>query len=211
MPPAPPTPDSRAAATAGALSGTFACAATYPLDLIRTRQALDRRIPPLSTFSALRKVLSDEGGRALFRGLRPAVLSHAPAGAIFFTLYTRAQSHVPVQTRSGQFAVSAGFAWCVTCLAMNPMWVVKVCARRERAVIPRRVGLPRVGDGAHRAFTYHCYFLGLFHDPPDALSSSEPGHESEEKRPEVRTRLAVTADGVCGAGFTWALLRHDCK
>jgi Mitochondrial carrier protein len=108
------------------MSGTFAVAATYPLDLIRTRQALDRRVPPRSTFCALRAVLRDEGGRALFRGLRPAILSHAPAGAIFFTLYTRLQTYVPVNSRSGQFAASAGIAWCTTCLVMNPMWVVKV-------------------------------------------------------------------------------------
>lgn len=118
-------PDPRAAALAGAVSGTAAVAATYPLDLIRTRQALDRRIPPRSTFSALRSVCKDEGFSALFRGLRPAVLSHAPAAAIFFTVYTRAQQRVPVPTDTGKYAVSAASAWMFTCLCMNPLWVVK--------------------------------------------------------------------------------------
>jgi hypothetical protein len=130
--PAPPAaPDPRAAALAGAVSGTLAVTLCYPLDLLRTRQALDRRLPPRSTLSALRSVLRDEGSRALFRGLRPAVLSHAPAGAIFFTMYTRSQAHVPLESPSGQYAASAGLAWVTTCLAMNPMWVVKVrsCVR----------------------------------------------------------------------------------
>lgn len=145
MPSAPARPDSRAAAVAGAVSGTFAVAATYPLDLIRTRQALDRRVPPRSTFAALRGVLREEGGRALFRGLRPAVLSHAPAGAIFFTLYTRTQAYVPVQSRSGQFAASAGFAWCVTCLTMNPMWVVKVCDFSAYEIVVLRCEAAAIG------------------------------------------------------------------
>lgn len=118
-------PDPRAAALAGAVSGTAAVAATYPLDLIRTRQALDRRIPPRSTFSALRSIWTEEGFTALFRGLRPAVLSHAPAAAIFFTVYTRTQKYVPVPTDTGKYAVSAGSAWIFTCVCMNPLWVVK--------------------------------------------------------------------------------------
>lgn len=118
-------PDPRAAALAGAMSGTAAVSITYPLDLVRTRLALERAIPPPSAFTMLRRVLTNEGASALFRGIRPAVASHAPAAAIFFSIYTRMQQYVPTSSVNGQISVSASIAWTVTCCIMNPMWVVK--------------------------------------------------------------------------------------
>lgn len=118
-------PDPRAAALAGAMSGTAAVSITYPLDLLRTRLALERAIPPPSVFSMMRRVLVDEGTSALFRGIRPAVASHAPAAAIFFSIYTRMQQYVPTASVNAQISASASIAWVTTCCIMNPMWVVK--------------------------------------------------------------------------------------
>lgn len=93
--------------------------------MICTRQALDRRLPPRSTWSALRVVFYTEGGSALFRGLRPAVLSHAPACAIFFPVYKLSQAYAPLPSPAAREATGAAAGWCMTCLVMNPMWVVK--------------------------------------------------------------------------------------
>lgn len=144
--PALRAPDGRAAALAGAISGTLAVAATYPLDLVRTRQALDRQLPPQSTWAALRSVFRTEGATALFRGLRPAVLSHAPACAIFFPIYKSGQSCVPATSTAGREAVAAGLAWCVTCAVMNPMWVVKTRFQAQSAGERVRRGSLRYGS-----------------------------------------------------------------
>jgi hypothetical protein len=118
-------PDSRAAALAGAVSGTASSAATYPLDLVRTRLALNRGTSAPSLLSALRRVAAEEGPSALFRGLRPAVAAQVPAAALFFGIYTQTQGYVPSSSGNVRYSVAAGVAWTATCLVMNPLWVVK--------------------------------------------------------------------------------------
>jgi solute carrier family 25 (mitochondrial folate transporter), member 32 len=118
-------PDSRAAMLAGAVSGTASSAATYPLDLVRTRLALNRAASAPPLLAALRRVASEEGASALFRGLRPAVVAQVPAAALFFGVYTRTQSSVPSSSNNVRYSVAAGVAWTTTCIVMNPLWVVK--------------------------------------------------------------------------------------
>jgi solute carrier family 25 folate transporter 32 len=134
-------PDSRAAMLAGAVSGTASSAVTYPLDLVRTRLALNRgtSAPPL--LAALRRVAAEEGPAALFRGLRPAIVAQVPAAALFFGVYTRTQNYVPSTSSNVCYSVAAGVAWTTTCVTMNPLWVVKTRFQAQAAGM-------RVGRGA---------------------------------------------------------------
>ncbi|PHH50343.1 Mitochondrial thiamine pyrophosphate carrier 1 [Ceratocystis fimbriata CBS 114723] len=73
---------------AGGVGGASATIVTYPLDLLRTRFAMqgNQRVY-LSLFRACRDIHRDEGMRGFFRGLGPTLLQSAPQMGIFFTSY----------------------------------------------------------------------------------------------------------------------------
>ncbi|KAJ2779050.1 mitochondrial thiamine pyrophosphate transporter [Coemansia javaensis] len=82
----------------GAAAGAIATAATYPLDLLRTRfaaQDLARRVHP-SIAAAVRRIYADEGARGFYRGLWPACLQIMPYMGIVFGSYD---------------ALAAAYAW----------------------------------------------------------------------------------------------------
>ncbi|KAL2270145.1 hypothetical protein VTJ83DRAFT_2329 [Remersonia thermophila] len=73
---------------AGAAGGAAATAATYPLDLLRTRfaaQGNDRVYASLSR--AVRQIYRDEGPRGFFRGLGPGLAQIIPYMGFFFAAY----------------------------------------------------------------------------------------------------------------------------
>ncbi|KAF3769004.1 mitochondrial thiamine pyrophosphate carrier 1 [Cryphonectria parasitica EP155] len=74
---------------AGASAGAVGTAATYPLDLLRTRfaaQGNDDRV-----YTSLRRAIAtirrDEGARGFFRGLSPALSQIVPFMGAFFSVY----------------------------------------------------------------------------------------------------------------------------
>ncbi|RYP56464.1 hypothetical protein DL771_011783 [Monosporascus sp. 5C6A] len=72
----------------GAAAGATATAATYPLDLLRTRfaaQGNDRVYASLRR--AVRDIGRDEGARGFFRGLAPALAQIMPYMGLFFACY----------------------------------------------------------------------------------------------------------------------------
>lgn len=90
---------------AGASAGTAATAATYPLDLLRTRFAAQGNGPDrvyTNLRSAVRDIARDEGVRGFFRGLGPALVQIAPYMGAFFACY---EGLKPV---AGQLAGQAG-------------------------------------------------------------------------------------------------------
>ncbi|KAI1872547.1 hypothetical protein JX265_005427 [Neoarthrinium moseri] len=73
---------------AGAGAGAAATAATYPLDLLRTRfaaQGVDRVYSGL--FRAVADIQRDEGARGFFRGLGPGLAQIVPFMGLFFAIY----------------------------------------------------------------------------------------------------------------------------
>lgn len=73
----------------GAAAGAAATAATYPLDLLRTRfaaQGNDDRVYPTMR-RALVQIYHDEGPRGYFRGLGPALGQIVPFMGMFFAVY----------------------------------------------------------------------------------------------------------------------------
>ncbi|OTB14447.1 hypothetical protein K445DRAFT_319264 [Daldinia sp. EC12] len=85
-------PQSVESFVAGAAAGAAATAATYPLDLLRTRfaaQGNDR------VYASLRRAVSDiardEGVPGFFRGLTPALAQIVPFMGLFFAVYEGAR------------------------------------------------------------------------------------------------------------------------
>ncbi|KAI0914712.1 mitochondrial dicarboxylate carrier protein [Ustulina deusta] len=76
----------------GAAAGATATAATYPLDLLRTRfaaQGNDRVYTSLRR--AVCEIRRDEGARGFYRGLSPGLAQIVPLMGIFFAIYEAAR------------------------------------------------------------------------------------------------------------------------
>jgi solute carrier family 25 thiamine pyrophosphate transporter 19 len=73
---------------AGALAGTAATTATYPLDLLRTRFAAQgpERVYA-SLVASIRSIAQDEGPKGFFRGLTAGIGQIVPYMGLFFALY----------------------------------------------------------------------------------------------------------------------------
>lgn len=72
---------------AGALTGIVATTVTYPLDLLRTRFAVqgdDQQRIYRSIVGAIRDILAREGPYGFFRGLTPSLLQVAPQMGLIF-------------------------------------------------------------------------------------------------------------------------------
>ena len=80
---------------AGATGGAAATAATYPLDLLRTRfaaQGNDRVYTGL--WRAVAQIRRDEGPRGFFRGLGPGLAQIVPFMGVFFAVYETLRPHL---------------------------------------------------------------------------------------------------------------------
>ena len=74
---------------AGAISGTTACVACYPLDLVRTRLTtqLEGRENYRGIMDAIRKIYASEGLVGFYSGLGPTLAVAVPNLAISFSVY----------------------------------------------------------------------------------------------------------------------------
>ncbi|GBF95304.1 mitochondrial carrier protein [Raphidocelis subcapitata] len=77
---------------AGGLAGGTASALTTPLDVVKTRLQTEgvhspRRYGTTAVLPVLRRIVREEGAGALWRGIGPRVLFHAPAAAVCWGSY----------------------------------------------------------------------------------------------------------------------------
>ncbi|KAG8374351.1 hypothetical protein BUALT_Bualt11G0122800 [Buddleja alternifolia] len=78
----------------GGLAGITSAAATYPLDLVRTRLAAQRNAIYYQGMShALRTICRDEGFLGLYKGLGATLLGVGPSIAISFSVYESLRSY----------------------------------------------------------------------------------------------------------------------
>lgn len=85
----------------GACAGTTAAALTYPLDLIRIRQATNTNSELASIPAQARNILAEGGLRAMYKGFTPTVVSLSPFIAInFATMDTLKQKFMPKEVKS---------------------------------------------------------------------------------------------------------------
>eukprot|EP01135_Chromosphaera_perkinsii_P000926 Nk52_evm24s153 gene=Nk52_evmTU24s153 len=90
----------------GAIAGAAASSATYPLDLVRARMAvqLGKEKTYRNIFDGLRKVYGELGMRGLYRGLLPTLMGIMPySGVSFFTNDTLKKA---IKERTGQKEVT---------------------------------------------------------------------------------------------------------
>lgn len=75
--------------TAGAVAGTIACTACYPLDLVRTRLTteLEGAEHYRGIVDAFRKIYATEGLRGFYSGIAPTLLVAVPNFAVSYTIY----------------------------------------------------------------------------------------------------------------------------
>lgn len=124
---------------------------------MRTKLAVERNIrgggrPKYSgTGGTLRLVFKEEGVRGLFRGITPAVISHAPAAAIFFSTYSFIKTRVNLLDNNNinkdmlGSSLGAGAGWGMTCILLNPLFVLKTKQQTQHfvssTVRPKYTGL----------------------------------------------------------------------
>ena len=120
----------------GSVSGLCATLATYPLDLLRTRFAAQhsQRAEYASLPQAVRRILSSDGVRGLYRGLPAALLGIVPLMAVQFQLYESCKTAVsPAAPLSALQQSSCGFvSGVLSKLATMPLDVIKKRCQVQR-------------------------------------------------------------------------------
>lgn len=123
---------------AGTCSGAFSSAATFPLDVLKTRlQAATtstRRAQSLG--AAFARIARVEGYRGLYSGLSPALLGNAMAWGGYFYFYEHAKRRQQRSTTApptfAQHSLAAGEAGFVMVFLTCPIWVIKTRMQLQR-------------------------------------------------------------------------------
>ncbi|KAF2460018.1 mitochondrial carrier domain-containing protein [Lineolata rhizophorae] len=130
-PPLGPPPEPFLSFAAGALAGSVATSATYPLDLLRTRfaaQGRDRYYAGLR--HAARSISAHEGARGWFAGVGAAVVQIVPYMGLFFAAYeglkpALAGAGAPLQALGSGDAVAGTVASVFAKTAVFPLDTVR--------------------------------------------------------------------------------------
>lgn len=139
--------------TCGGLAGITAAAASYPLDLVRTRLAAQRNaIYYRGIWHALSTICKDEGVFGLYKGLGATLLGVGPSLAISFTVYESLQSLWRCQ-RPNDSTVAVGLA----CGAVSG--IASSTATFPLDLVRRRMQLE---GAAGRARVYNTGLAGAF-------------------------------------------------
>ena len=113
---------------AGIIAGCSSTTVLYPLDLVKVRfqAATSARLP--GVVQTMLGVGRDEGYRALFSGLTPALLGSAMSWGGFFYFYEHLKARESSQSAAASAwstGVSSIQAGALTVLLTNPVWLVK--------------------------------------------------------------------------------------
>lgn len=95
----------------GAAGGAVACAAAYPLDIVRTRLSVEREntvakrkgVMNSRILEIISSILREEGPRGLYRGLFVSMSVAVPNLAIGFGVYGTMKEHMLLKEKSGRF------------------------------------------------------------------------------------------------------------
>ncbi|KAK7756707.1 mitochondrial thiamine pyrophosphate transporter [Diatrype stigma] len=168
----------------GAAAGATGTAATYPLDLLRTRfaaQGNDR------VYASLRRAISDiardEGPRGFFRGLAPALAQIMPYMGLFFAAYEALRAPLgqwPRQLPFGSGDATAGVLASV--LAKTAVFPLDLVRKRIQVQGPTRAryvhrDIPEAPGGTWRtmrAIVRHSGLRGLYRGLTVSLFKAAP-------------------------------------
>ena len=132
----------------GSLAGATATAATYPLDLVRSRMAGQwgsYTVYPTITRAAY-KIFKEEGGRALVQGMRPTLLGIVPYAGLSFMVFETLKSRIQRDrsTRTGEAVTDADIPVALRLLAGGVAGLVAQSATYPLDIVRRRM---QVGVG----------------------------------------------------------------
>lgn len=121
-------------ATAGLGAGAISTALLYPLDLVKVRyQVHDKSARRYRSLAhGFRSIVAEEGTRALFRGMSPALYGSALSWGLYMFFYQNAKERYARLADSGviqgswQYFFSALEAGIICVPITNPIWLVKV-------------------------------------------------------------------------------------
>lgn len=142
---------------AGCIAGAVSQLVVYPLDVTKTRLALASVGTYLGIWHCMRQTFVEEGPRALYKGVGPALLAIIPASgidlAVYNTLRVRYRERTQKQGSPAQ-DIPIGLAFCfgamsATCgaLVAYPLTVI-----RTQLIAQGMPGRPRKYRGM-----YHCF------------------------------------------------------
>jgi solute carrier family 25 folate transporter 32 len=122
---------------AGFFAGVLNAFAVGPLDVVKARQQIQRkllsektpvRLKYQGTLLSLLTIYREEGIRGLYRGFQPTIIGYAPAWAIYFTCYNRGKAEWHKRfpdTPNAGIMVSAVASGAISNTVTNPIWVIR--------------------------------------------------------------------------------------
>ncbi|KAL5612351.1 hypothetical protein BROUX41_000117 [Berkeleyomyces rouxiae] len=167
---------------AGGVGGASATIATYPLDLLRTRFAMqgNQRVY-LSLMRACSDIYRDEGTRGFFRGLGPTLLQSVPQMGIFFASYETIRQGLAVMKLpwGSDDATAGSLAGAVSKISVFPFDLVR---KRMQVQGPTRAQYvySNIPEYRNAAAAFRCIIAkegirGLYRGLAISLIKSTPG------------------------------------
>jgi len=145
-------------AIAGCTAGLTTALTLHPLDVIKTRMQVQdgaaAAVPVYrGTIHAVTNIIQQEGWRALYSGLTPALIGSGMAWGIYFFSYNKAKDRYKKSTGRTNLPpplhlAAAAEAGTIVCLATNPVWVVKTRLQLQYKDIICAVATPVSKTGA---------------------------------------------------------------
>ncbi|KAG6612956.1 putative mitochondrial folate transporter/carrier [Phytophthora cinnamomi] len=141
--------------TAGLGAGAVSTVLLYPLDLVKVRYQVHEKSAHAyrSLGHAFRSIVAEEGVRALFRGMSPALYGATLSWGIYMLFYQSAKERYARMADEGwirgswQHFFSGIEAGCVVVPLTNPIWLVKI---RMQVQSNRRMQASVTGKDAAR-------------------------------------------------------------
>ncbi|XP_037919362.1 calcium-binding mitochondrial carrier protein Aralar1 isoform X3 [Hermetia illucens] len=167
--------------TLGSVAGAVGAAASYPIDLIKTRMQNQRagsfvgEVAYRNSFDCFKKVIRHEGVLGLYRGLVPQLMGVAPEKAIKLTVNDFVRDKV--SDKSGNITVygeilAGGCAGASQVIFTNPLEIVKIrlqvageiaSGEKVRALsVVRELGLFGLYKGARACFLRDIPFSAIY-------------------------------------------------
>ncbi|TDH70222.1 hypothetical protein CCR75_003970 [Bremia lactucae] len=120
--------------TAGLGAGAVSTVLLYPLDLVKVRYQVHEKSAHAyrSLGHAFRSIVAEEGLRALFRGMSPALYGATLSWGIYMLVYQNAKERYARMTAEGWIQGSwqhffSGIEAGVVCVPLtNPIWLIKI-------------------------------------------------------------------------------------
>ncbi|KAM9956647.1 hypothetical protein ACTFIW_000617 [Dictyostelium discoideum] len=117
---------------AGSAAGGIAVCATYPLDLLRARLAIEIHKKPTKPHHLLKSTFTKDGVRGIYRGIQPTLIGILPYGGISFSTFEFLKRIAPLNQidENGQISgtyklIAGGIAGGVAQTVAYPFDVVR--------------------------------------------------------------------------------------